>query len=143
MGTTDITTARTGSSVRQPESAAWPRHAAYSGGWRSLLMGIGGAFYLLPLFWMATSSLKTNGEVFAYPATVVPGPSPWHNYVEAWHDHALPPLLRNTRLDHVHVHGRRRARLHRWSPSASPGCASPGATSCSSPAGDDDAARLR
>lgn len=63
-----------------------------------LLMSIGGAFYLLPLFWMATSSLKTNAEVFAYPPKWFPAVPQWGNYVTAFQLMHFLTLLKNSAL---------------------------------------------
>ncbi|MGQ9555454.1 MAG: carbohydrate ABC transporter permease [Anaerolineae bacterium] len=63
-----------------------------------LLMSLGGAFYLLPLFWMATSSLKTNAEVFAYPPKWFPAVPQWGNYVTAFQLMHFLTLLKNSAL---------------------------------------------
>jgi multiple sugar transport system permease protein len=61
-------------------------------------LSIGAFFYLLPLFWMATSSLKTGGEVFAYPPRWLPAEPQWHNYVTAFEQMHFPILLKNSLL---------------------------------------------
>lgn len=49
------------------------------------LLVIGGAVvFLLPLFWMISTSLKSNDQVFTTPIQWIPKPVHWHNYVEAW-----------------------------------------------------------
>lgn len=46
---------------------------------------IGGAtLYLVPLFWMISTSLKPNSQVFTYPIQWLPNPPLFKNYVEAW-----------------------------------------------------------
>ncbi|NPV08470.1 MAG: carbohydrate ABC transporter permease [Anaerolineae bacterium] len=40
--------------------------------------------YLLPLFWMISTSLKPAGQVTIYPVKWIPDPVRWQNYVEAW-----------------------------------------------------------
>jgi ABC-type glycerol-3-phosphate transport system permease component len=47
--------------------------------------------FLIPLAWIISTSLKTQGQVFAYPPIWIPKPIMWSNYVEAL-DRA--PLLR-------------------------------------------------
>jgi multiple sugar transport system permease protein len=44
-----------------------------------------GAFTLLPLFWMVSTSLKTYAETLAYPPKWIPSIPQWANYIEAWH----------------------------------------------------------
>lgn len=44
--------------------------------------------FILPLFWMATSALKTDPQVFSVPPVWIPIPPRWQNYIEAWNvDH--------------------------------------------------------
>lgn len=38
-----------------------------------------------PLLWMATSSLKTLPQVYAFPPVWIPLPPQWGNYIIAWH----------------------------------------------------------
>lgn len=47
--------------------------------------------FMIPLIWMASSSLKTQGQVFAYPPIWIPEPIMWSNYAEALN---RAPLLR-------------------------------------------------
>ncbi|MHB0878266.1 MAG: carbohydrate ABC transporter permease [Anaerolineae bacterium] len=99
MATTDITrpgrVAQSGSRRRSSGMAATRR---LQRGLAILVMAIGAAFYVLPLFWMATSSLKTNAEVFAYPPKWFPAVPQWHNYVEAWTLMHFLTLLKNSAL---------------------------------------------
>ncbi len=39
--------------------------------------------FLLPLFWMVSSSLKGNSEIFVFPPDLVPAHPQWSNYTEA------------------------------------------------------------
>jgi ABC-type glycerol-3-phosphate transport system permease component len=48
-----------------------------------LLAGIGAALFLLPLFWMISSSLKPNYQVLEVPPRWLPDPIQWSNYAEA------------------------------------------------------------
>lgn len=45
---------------------------------------LGAAINIFPFFWMVTTSLKTNTEVFLYPPTWVPKIWEWSNYSEAY-----------------------------------------------------------
>jgi multiple sugar transport system permease protein len=42
------------------------------------------ATMLLPLLWMASTALKTPGDVFAYPPRWIPEVLQWSNFVDAW-----------------------------------------------------------
>ncbi len=52
--------------------------------------------FMIPLLWMISSSLKQQGEVFAYPPIWIPSPLQWGNYVEALQRAPLLLWLRNT-----------------------------------------------
>jgi multiple sugar transport system permease protein len=39
---------------------------------------------LLPFFWMLTSSLKSQSEIFRFPPVWIPADPQWDNYVRAW-----------------------------------------------------------
>lgn len=47
-----------------------------------LLLSLGALFMLVPLFWMVSTSLKAQWQVFTQPITWIPSPVQWHNYVE-------------------------------------------------------------
>lgn len=46
---------------------------------------------LVPFVWMAITSVKSMGEIFAYPPAFIPDNIVWENFVEAWN---LVPLGR-------------------------------------------------
>ena len=48
-----------------------------------LLAGVGSALFLLPFFWMISSSLKPNYQVLEIPPRWLPNPVQWSNYSEA------------------------------------------------------------
>ncbi|MDP9317160.1 MAG: carbohydrate ABC transporter permease [Chloroflexota bacterium] len=52
--------------------------------------------FMLPIYWLFTSSLKTQGQVFAIPPVWFPNPPQWGNYPEAIHRAPLLLWLRNT-----------------------------------------------
>lgn len=39
--------------------------------------------FLVPMIWMASSSLKTNSEIFVFPPDIIPGRPRWQNYGDA------------------------------------------------------------
>lgn len=52
--------------------------------------------FLIPFVWLATTSLKAQGEVFAYPPVWIPEEFRWSNYAEAVDRAPLWTWLRNT-----------------------------------------------
>lgn len=43
-----------------------------------------GLVFLIPFFWMVTSALKTQQQIFRYPIEWVPNPIVWGNFLEVW-----------------------------------------------------------
>lgn len=43
-----------------------------------------GIFFVLPLFWMLSTALKTDQQVLAYPPRWIPNPMRWSNFPEAF-----------------------------------------------------------
>ena len=41
--------------------------------------------WIFPLFWMVTSALKDDPQVYTVPPVLIPNPAYWNNYVDAWH----------------------------------------------------------
>jgi multiple sugar transport system permease protein len=54
------------------------------------------AIFMIPLIWLVSSSLKTQGQVFAYPPVWIPDPIQWSNYAEALRRAPLLLWLWNT-----------------------------------------------
>jgi multiple sugar transport system permease protein len=61
-------------------------------GWRRVFTGsiaprivllIGCVLFILPLYWMVVSALKTNAELAVFPPTPVPGAWAWNNFIDA------------------------------------------------------------
>ncbi|NMB46811.1 MAG: carbohydrate ABC transporter permease [Firmicutes bacterium] len=62
-----------------------------------VLIIAGMIMFLFPLFWMISTSLKSNDQVFTYPIQWLPKPPLWHNYVEAWTEYyPFSRFLRNS-----------------------------------------------
>lgn len=55
-----------------------------------------GFTFLVPLLWVATTSLKTGGEVFIIPVQWIPTTPHWKNYVEIFEILPLTAFIRNT-----------------------------------------------
>lgn len=51
---------------------------------------------LIPLFWMISTSLKSNADIFSWPPEWLPKPPIWHNYVDAWKAMPFTSFLSNT-----------------------------------------------
>ncbi len=46
--------------------------------------------FLFPLFWMVTTALKTNAQIFLWPPQWIPNPLQWSNFPEAFGNPLLP-----------------------------------------------------
>lgn len=57
---------------------------------------LGGAFMLLPFFWMVSTSLKASSEVFAYPPVWLPARPLWSNYTHVLGELPFGRYLFNT-----------------------------------------------
>jgi multiple sugar transport system permease protein len=49
-----------------------------------LLLLLGAAVILIPLYWMITTSLKAETKLFVLPPQVIPDPIVWRNYIDVW-----------------------------------------------------------
>ena len=47
------------------------------------LLAVGGLAFLFPLFWMLSTSLKVDSQIFTHPPQWLPDPVRWRNYVDA------------------------------------------------------------
>lgn len=52
--------------------------------------------FLIPMIWLVSTSLKSQGQVFAYPPVWIPDPLQWGNYVEGMSRAPLLVWLANT-----------------------------------------------
>lgn len=58
---------------------------------------------LMPFFWMLTSSLKSQNEVFTVPLHWLPSAFVWDNYVQMWQHSGILTWIRNTLILSVSV----------------------------------------
>jgi multiple sugar transport system permease protein len=70
-------------------------------GWLStallyLLLSVVALIFLMPTLWMLSTSLKADGQVFAYPPRFLPDPILWSNYPEAIQKFPFFLYLRNS-----------------------------------------------
>lgn len=63
-----------------------------------LVLVVLSAVFLIPLVWLVSSSLKEQGQVFAYPPVWVPDPVQWSNYPVALRRAPLVQWLTNTAI---------------------------------------------
>lgn len=61
-----------------------------------IILVVAAAAVLLPFYWMVSSSLKTNNEVFTVPIQWLPTVPQWENYVEIWTKSGMGTWLKNT-----------------------------------------------
>ncbi len=61
--------------------------------------------FVFPFFWMLSSSLKTNADIFLWPPQWIPNPIVWQNFVDAFGNPLLPFLtfFKNTMIIEVGV----------------------------------------
>ena len=48
------------------------------------------ATFLFPLFWMVTTALKPESQIFVWPPQWIPNPVMWSNFKEAFSNPLLP-----------------------------------------------------
>src|SRR5579859_3913727 len=51
---------------------------------------------LLPIWWMVSTSLKVDAQIFTNPPSWFPSPLQWHNYADALTNFDFGTYLRNT-----------------------------------------------
>ncbi|MFD1179101.1 carbohydrate ABC transporter permease [Paenibacillus puldeungensis] len=51
---------------------------------------------LVPFFWMVSTALQAEGDIFAWPPKWIPDPPQWQNFVEAWTAMPFNQFLFNT-----------------------------------------------
>jgi len=78
----------TASTMRDQPSTWSPRSAANKHirqyWWIYLLLTLIGAVLMVPLVWLLSSSLKTEGQIFVVPPVWLPSPVEWSNYPEVF-----------------------------------------------------------
>lgn len=61
-----------------------------------ILLIIGTLAVLVPLFWMISTSLKRESDLFILPPQLWPEPAKWSNYIEVWQIQPLTQFFLNT-----------------------------------------------
>lgn len=54
------------------------------------------AVILIPLFWMISTALKSNADIFAWPPEWIPNPPQWENIANAWNAMPFNQFLQNS-----------------------------------------------
>lgn len=54
------------------------------------------ASFLFPFYWMVTSAVKNDSQVFSIPPVWIPIPAHWNNYWDAWNTYNFNGYLFNT-----------------------------------------------
>jgi ABC-type glycerol-3-phosphate transport system permease component len=49
-----------------------------------LILGILSATWLFPFYWMVSSALKDDPQIYTIPPVLVPNPAYWNNFADAW-----------------------------------------------------------
>lgn len=52
--------------------------------------------YVFPLYWMMSSALKNDPQVYTIPPVLVPNPAFWNNFADAWTKYGFTPFLINS-----------------------------------------------
>lgn len=60
------------------------------------VLGIVGLLMIFPFLWMASTSLKSLGEAFAYPPTMLPQSWRWGNYARIFETVPMGPFIYNS-----------------------------------------------
>lgn len=63
----------------------------------AILLGLSG-IVLLPVFWMVSTALKPQSEIFAFPPIWIPHPVVWSNFIDALTAQPFALFARNTLL---------------------------------------------
>lgn len=60
------------------------------------IMTLGGMVIMVPFFWMISTSLKAQGNLYLYPPQWIPNPIQWANFQEVWDAVPFAIFIKNT-----------------------------------------------
>lgn len=86
-----------------PRGTVWqrigikPRRVVWTLLLYAILLGLSG-IVLLPVFWMVSTALKPQSEIFAFPPIWIPHPVVWSNFIDALTAQPFALFARNTLL---------------------------------------------
>ena len=73
-----------------------PRSAADWFSYATLVFG--GIIIMIPFFWMITTALKAQGNLYLYPPQWIPNPVMWSNFREVWEEVPFATFTKNTAI---------------------------------------------
>lgn len=96
--------AQSAQSARSAQSQPSPRERGSRGRRRPrsltiglyAMLGLVLAVFAVPLYWLFSSALKPENEIYTFPLTWVPSSLEWGNFVEAWTSAPFGAFLRNS-----------------------------------------------
>ena len=72
----------------QVQQATKPRSQSFAKGFNLGLIYLAlivlGITWIFPLYWMATSALKDDPQIYTVPPVLIPNPAYWNNFADAW-----------------------------------------------------------
>lgn len=77
-------------------TASWARQQQIGRAIGHLLLSVAGILFILPFFWLVSTSLKELDQIFTMPPIWIPNPIRWQNYPEALSYFPFLRQLRNT-----------------------------------------------
>jgi ABC-type glycerol-3-phosphate transport system permease component len=63
---------------------------------RHIILIILAASFMLPFYWMVSSALKDDSQVYTVPPVWIPNPAHWNNFVDAWLQYDFNSYIINT-----------------------------------------------
>ncbi|MDK2902825.1 MAG: multiple sugar transport system permease protein [Clostridiales bacterium] len=61
-----------------------------------VLITVVAVIVLIPFFWMISTALKADADIFAWPPELIPEPAHWENFSKAWNAMPFNKYLANT-----------------------------------------------
>ncbi|NLE46617.1 MAG: carbohydrate ABC transporter permease [Chloroflexi bacterium] len=68
---------------------------------RYLLLVVLAMSFVLPFYWMATSALKDDSQVYTVPPVWMPNPAHWNNFPDVWLQYDFSRYMMNTVVRYV------------------------------------------
>ncbi len=63
---------------------------------RHIILVILAASFMLPFYWMVSSALKDDSQVYTVPPVWIPNPAHWNNFADAWLQYDFNTYMVNT-----------------------------------------------
>jgi multiple sugar transport system permease protein len=92
-----VSTTSTAVTLERRKRARAPNAPALIGAiLRHLLLIVLAFSFLLPFYWMASSALKDDSQVYTVPPVWIPNPAHWNNFPDAWLQYDFNRYMANT-----------------------------------------------